>query len=776
MIKLDRLPEVVRTLTFDVQGMTCSSCERSLKETIMGIDGVDMVSVSVVLGRAVVEGLVDARTIREVVYQKTGFKLSYISQGPALFLRFQSAPTKFPTDVRIQELRKYTFKFIYDPQDISARDIFDFYVEGGITPEIVQEPTRKTPLWNTLGCRVLISTLLSIPVLVLAYLPPQPILYGAIQLSLVTLIMSYVISPLYKSAIVTLFRRREIEMDLLVVLSTFIAYGFSVVSYAFVCAGGFLSDPFWETPALLVTLIMLGRWLTSRARERAVKTVKSLSSTNVKNVTLSSGRVIDVALLGYDDIILIQPGEMIPTDGVIVKGETEVNEAMFTGESHSIVKSVSSEIYAGSINLLSPIEIRVTKLPSENTLAGIRQLIDTSQINKPRIQSYTDRVAGLLGPIAFLAAVVAFLVWFFVSWKIQNLSITSAAITGLTYAISVLAISCPCTIGLAVPMNIVIGSGVAAARGMLIKDARALEVLHRVKSVVLDKTGTVTKGEPGVVEERVYTEGARELVQRLVAGANHPIARAVAKYLGDAEPFEGVRTLVGRGLEAKCEQGEIKGGNEMWLGISNPLSRRNLSTFCVTLDGKLIAAYGLTDELRDESAEVVKSLQGKGIQVYLVSGDNTTSTLSVARKLDIPVYNIRSDVLPADKAHFVQQLQSQSKAPVLFCGDGINDAPALSAADVGISFISAAEITSSSSSVLLLTNDLQSVTELMNLSRRVYRRIIMNFVWAGIYNFFAIALAAGALVVWRIEPKWAGIGEFISVMPVIIVGWSLRWG
>ena len=771
-IELKPQDKPVSSLTFLVDGLTCSSCESSLKDTLMTIGGVDMASVSVVLGRAVIEGTVDAELIIRVVSQKTGFKLSLVGNKPVLYLRFARPVGDFPAGVEAKPFGK-TVQFNYNPIEISAREIFDFYAKAGLNPTVVAEPTTQTPIWNTLGCRVIVSILLSIPVIVLAYLPPRPILYGAIQLSLVTVILAYVISPLYKSALSTLFHRGHIEMDLLVVMSTSIAYAFSVVSYAFICFGEVLSEAFWETPAMLVTLIMFGRWITVRARERAVKTVKEVSATNVKTVKLDCGRVVDVALVGYNDIIIVDPGETIPTDGILVRGDTEVSEAMFTGEAHAKPRIVGSTVFAGSVNLISQIAVRVTKLPSENALAGIRQLIDTSQINKPRIQTYTDRVAGYLGPIALMAAITALLTWFFVGWKLQGLSASTAAINGLTYAISVLAISCPCTIGLAVPMNVVIASGIAASRGILIKDTHALEILHRVKSVVFDKTGTITKGKPAVVDERIYVEGARDLVKRLVSQAAHPIAKAVSRYLGDAEPFEGVQMLVGRGLQAKCEAGEIKGGSAAWLEIDNPLAGRNLSTFCVVLDGKLIAVYGLADELRAESVNVVKALHARGVQVHLLSGDNTASALSVGKKLGIPLSNIRSNALPVDKANYVREIQSTG--PVLFCGDGINDAPALSAADVGISFVSAAEITSSSAKVLLLSDDLWSVPEVMQLSRRVYRRIIVNFVWSGIYNFIAIALAAGVLVVWRIEPRWAGLGEIVSVMPVVIVGWSLKW-
>jgi Cd2+-exporting ATPase len=764
----------VNTLTFDVEGMTCSSCESSLKNSLLGITGVDLASVSVVLGRAVVEGTTDAKEIIQIASQRTGFKLTLVENQPTLFLQFTSVPLEFPPDVGANPYGKIV-KFTYDPEKTNARDIFDFYTTKGITPIVVDEITTKTRPWNKLGCRVIVSIILSIPVLVLAYIPPRPLLYGAIQLALVTGIMFYVISPLYKQALVTLIRRREIEMDLLVVVSTSVAYIFSIVSYAFVCIGKPIWEPFWETPALLVTLIMFGRWITTRSREKAVKEVKSLSNTNVKTATLTSGRVIDIALLGYKDVIIIQPGDTIPTDGVVVKGETEVSEAMFTGESTPKVKTLNSNVFAGSVNLISRIDVRVTKLASENALSGIRHLIDVSQVNKPRIQEYTDRVAGYLGPIAFSVAIVAFVVWFLIDWMLRHQPLSVAGIQGLTYAIAVLAISCPCTIGLAVPMNVVIASGIAAAKGILIKDTQALELMHRVKTVIFDKTGTLTKGEPMVVEEFIYDEDARVCIARLVAKSAHPIAIAVAKYVGDAEQYDGVQAIVGRGLEVKVDGGVLRGGSIAWLEVNNPLKGENLSTFFVTFNDQLIAAYGLSDEVRPESLNVVTRLQSRGIQVYLVSGDLAAPAEEIARNLGIPQANVKSNVLPADKAQFVQAMQYQSHAPVVFCGDGINDAAALAQADIGISFVSASEITSSSATVLFLSNDLWSLLTLLNLSRRVYRRIVINFLWAGIYNFFAICLAAGVLVVWRIDPKWAGIGEVVSVMPVVIVGWSLKW-
>ena len=755
--------------------MTCSSCESNLRDCLLRINGVNSASVSVILGRAVVEGTAQPDEIIRIASRRTGFKLALYESAATLFLKFDKLPKKVPEGVAIST-RGTIVKFSYDAEIISPREIFEFYtIKQDASPTVVEGFAHTIVFWNTLGFRVIISMMLTIPVLVLAYLPSyRPLEYGAIQLSLVTVIMIYIISPLYKAAISTLIRRHEIEMDLLVVMSTSIAYIFSVVAFAFTAVGRPIAEPFWETPALLVTLIIFGRWITARARQTAVEQIKSLSNEKPKTATLRSGRVVDAALLAYNDVIVVQPGCTIPSDGVIEQGETEVSEAMFSGESMPKLKSPGSDVFAGSINVLSRIDVRVTRLSSENALTKIRHLINMSQVNKPRIQEYTDRVAGYLAPIALVAASLAFFAWFVVNLKVRKLEVYQAAIQGLTYAIAVLAVSCPCTIGLAVPMNVVVASGIAAGMGILIKDTQALELMHRVKAVVFDKTGTLTRGEGEVVEEILFHSHAREYVKRLVAGASHPVAKAISKHLGDAEPFDGIHVFAGKGLEVKIN-GVLRGGSLKWLEVENPFEGRNISTFCAKLDDQLLAIYGLSDELRPEAADVVRYLKSQNIQVYLNSGDTAGPTFETADKLGISHSNVRSGLVPNEKAQFVRQLQDEMKGPILFCGDGVNDAPALSQADIGVSFVSASEITSSAASVLFLSNELDSIRRLRTLSLRVYRRIILNFAWAGLYNLLAISLAGGALVVWRIEPKWAGLGELVSVLPIIVVGWSLKW-
>jgi Cd2+-exporting ATPase len=392
-----------------------------------------------------------------------------------------------------------------------------------------------------------------------------------------------------------------------------------------------------------------------------------------------------------------------------------------------------------------------------------------------KFKEYTDRIAGYLGPIALAAAVIAFIVWFLVNWRLRGQDVSSAIIQGLTYTIAILAITYPCTIDLAVPMNVVIASGIAARKGILIKDTHALEVMHRVKIVVFEKTGILTKGEPEVMKEIIYIDGVQDYIRRLVAKAAHPIAKAVSKQVGDAEPYDNIEHIVGKGLQFKIEKGTLRGGSATWLDIESPFGLSHLSIFAVKVNDQLVVVYGLTDQLRPESVKVVNDLKARDIDVYLVSGDNSPAVHDIARQLNIPSSNVKSNTIPAVKSEIVSFLQSRSGSPVLFCGDGMNDAPALSQVNVGISFVSAAEITSTSASILLLSNELGSIITLLSLSQRVYRRIVINFVWAGIYNLFAIALAAGALVVWRIDPRWAGIGELVSVLPAVIVGWSLNW-
>jgi Cd2+-exporting ATPase len=824
-IKLDIFPDgPLTTHTFSVEGMTCSSCESSLKDFLNSIPQIHLVSVSVVLSRAVVETSLPPEHIIKIAMQKTGFKMTLLenSKQPSLYLRFtgERKNPRWKGLLGVNVMRRgATLKFTFDAHQISAREIYEYYTTQGLAPEILDSFPEKLSKWNTLGARVLASIILAIPVLIFAYTLPHPPISGSIQLLLVTLILLYVMLPLYRSAITALLNRHEIEMDLLVVMSTSIAYGYSLAAFAIQCSGGDIGDAFWETPALLVTLIMLGRWIVLRARERAVSEVKRCSETKVSTARLvvfddsefslsaSTSREVDIRLLGYGDSIRTDPGEQVPSDGQVTDGESEVNQAMFTGESTPVPKKEGDPIYAGSINLLSPLTIKINSLPSSNTLSSIRNLITSSQISKPHIQSYTDRLAGYLGPLALFCALTAFITWTLVNLKLQGQEASKATVGGLMYAIAVLAVTCPCTIGLAVPLNIVIASGIAAKAGILIKDAGCLEVLHRNSlKVVFDKTGTLTMGEMKVVCNMECGENAREYVKGLVRGQKHPVAKAVEKYLdkgtvnedeGKAKAhqrgFDQVQVIIGCGLEVKLPEGILRGGSPQWLGIPNPLpeGKRNLSVLAVTLNGELIAAYGLTDELRSEAKEVVSTLHKRGVEVYIVSGDNKEITEEVGIKLDIPVSRVYSGSLPAEKAVIIRQLQQPSQPdrehtrrfwkrkdpaiPVLFIGDGINDAPALSASTIPISFINASELTLSTASVLLLNPHLTSLLTLITLSRRVYRRVIITFVWAGVYNLFAILLAAGAFVVWRIEARWAGVGEVVSVLPVILVGWSLRW-
>jgi len=966
----------VSTQTFNVSGLTCSSCESTLKDCLSSLPGIHRVSVSVVLSRAVVEGnLPPPEEIIRTAGQRTGFKLSVLEEEgrPSLFLRFRKGVDvdglvgRWKTGETVRTggaaevvRRGRTVKVVYDARRISPREIYDSFSGSelhqpssphGRTIEILDcFPDHTTAAsghcFNTLGTRVLTSLLLTIPILILSYTGPTPpsVTSGSIQLVLVTVIMVYVVSPLYSRALGTLVKRREIEMDLLVVLSTGIAYGYSVVAFALEAAGAGGSTtsttstttsggsssssdgggggtssvqsgtadsgmgPIWETPALLVTLIMLGRWLVWRARERAVRDVKRCSELNVRTARVLMKRTgtaslpsrsqiqglptetdmeteremfreVDVRLLGYDDILLVQPGEVIPSDGILLPpppqsspqgstasttgssscGGTEVSEAMFTGESTPQAKHPGSTLLAGSINLLSPVHMRVTKLSSENTLSGIQSLITSSQLTKPHIQSYTDRIAGFIGPLALLCALLAFTVWFLVNKLVRGETVGSAATDGLMYAIAVLAVTCPCTIGLAVPMNVVVAGGVAARMGVVVKDQGVLEVLHRVRRVVFDKTGTVTRGEMAVVEEYLTTSTSttassttittattacgestttesttrerreiREMVLRLVAGQKHPVAKAVERYLlqtsaGHEEPQDptekhpedkphdnNVQVIIGQGLELKTPQGLLRGGSHSFLHLPPELSAPtsdqlqlpqgppsdNLSSFSVTLNDNLLATYSLRDHLRPEAKAVVHALHKRAIEVFLVSGDRKQVTEQCARDLGIPLGRVYAGVLPAEKAGIIRDLQSAAfpfptlrsgdssrtatgssttRTPVVFVGDGLNDTPALAASDIPISFIHAADLTLSSSSVLLLNPHLTSILELHTLSRRVYRRIWITFAWAAMYNLGAILMAAGAVVVWRIEARWAGVGEVVSVLPVVVVGWSLRW-
>lgn len=460
---------------------------------------------------------------------------------------------------------------------------------------------------------------------------------------------------------------------------------------------------------------------------------------------------------------------------------------MITGEAKHVVKKPGSAVVAGSINQTGTLTIRLTRLPAENTIKTIGLLVDEAKSSKTKIQGISDRVASYFVPTIFVITVLVFVIWVVVGKVVHGYGATRNCINAMTYAISALIVSCPCAIGLAVPMVLVVAGGVGATNGMIFKTAETIEIARHVSHVIFDKTGTLTQGLLQVDVELYPTQQGSVLgpiLLGLTSNSKHPVSTALASHLRSTkiqpERIENIVSVPGSGIEATWKGKTIRAGNPHWLGIEDsqhvkPILLRGLTMFCVTVDTQLVAVFGLKDSLRPDAIPVIHELKARSIQISIVSGDTKESVSSIANLLAIPDTHIRAQCSPAQKQQYVRETLASPQTVVMFCGDGTNDAPALAQASIGVHMAGGTEIAQSASDAILVRPALSGVVFLVDLSRAFFRRVVFDFLWSFLYNTFAILLAAGAFPGVRIPPEFAGLGEIVSVLPVIAIALQLKW-
>lgn len=697
---------------------------------------------------------------------------------------------------------KYSAHIVYNPHVVGARDLLEkgFGAPLSLAPLSSDHATATDTdhLRETLYM-TLLSALLTIPVLITAWapLPPHKIAYGSSSLALATLVQFIIAGPFYPKALKALLFSGMIEMDLLIVISTTTAYIYSVVAFAYEMKGKPLSTRgFFETSTLLVTLVMCGRLASAYARRKATDSISVQALQPSKALLSKDGKdkIIDVREFQYGDLFKVLPYSVVPTDGTIVSGETEIDESMITGEAMPVPKFSGSQIVAGSINGPGPVLARLTKLPIDNTISRIANMVDEAKLSKPRIQDTADQVASYFVPCVLVLTVVIFSIWIAVGLAIRHTSTSDAIVTAITYALAALIVSCPCAIGLAVPMVMVIAGGVGAKHGVIFKSPGAIEQARNGSHVVFDKTGTLTQGQFVVVEEVYYEETrnkAASIAKQLAISSKHPVSQALTTHLKSFEKgsieLESVSSIVGKGMHAILEGQTVRGGNPLYVdAIEDPnvqrLLSQGLTVFCLRHGSALLAIFGLRDALRADTASVISTLQARDILVSIVSGDSSTIVNKLATELGIPLSHVKGQCTPEDKAHYITSLStaptgSKRKGPttIIFCGDGSNDAVALAQADIGIYMAGGTDVAKSAADVVLIHPSLVGILTLMDLSQTSMRRVYLNFAWSFVYNLFAILLAAGAFVTVRIPPAYAGLGELVSVLPVIAVAMQLRW-
>lgn len=791
-----------------INGSNCPGCTRKIERALESIPFLYNLRMHAIPLQAEFDLDVSKVTVRETmgsIRKTTNRTCERIGDGwqslqvvvPSEFGDFEESVPPYGV-MDIERLEKGTFCLKYDAKKIGARQLLKSLNAGKdcpITLAVLKSHDDIPTDLRKAGYLTGVSLALTLPILILAWapLPEHELGHGSASLVFATAIQIIVAGPFYPKALRSLFLNRVIDMDLLIVLSTSTAYTVSVVSFICKAAGSqFTSGMFFETSALLISLIMVGRFVADLACHRVIKSksirsLQPLSALLVDTSAFETDEVdeIDIRLLQFDDIIKVRPRCAVPTDGVVHSGESEFDESMITGEADLIKKSKGCTVVAGSINHSATVNIQVTRLLGENTIDEIADMVEEVSRSKPRTQLIADRVACWVVPLIGALTMLTLLVWILVGILLRDESAGLAILHAMPYAVSVLVVSCPCAIGLVIPIVQVVGGGVGAKYGVILRSAEVMTMARKVDHVVFDKTGTLTTKSLSVLNEQYFSECpgfVAGLVLSLTSYSEHPVSLTVAEHLlrRDVEciPVTGLETVIGEGVKGKFNDQTVRIGNARWLGVGEcplvqSLLSRSLTVMCAAQGDQLIAVFGLEATVRHDSAEVVGKLKERGIKVSIMSGDEMGAVQKIASELGIE--DIWARCTPKEKQQNVRELMQSEGKTVLFCGDGVNDAAALTQASVGLHINDGTGITQSAADAVLTGASLNGILVLIDLSRDCYHQIIFGFSWSAFYNLFAILLAAGAFIKLRLRPEYAGLGEAVSVLPVIFVPLRLRW-
>ena len=610
-----------------------------------------------------------------------------------------------------------------------------------------------------------------------------PLVFAIIQLAL-TIVILINGRKFYLVGFKSLFKGNP-NMDSLVAIGTGSAFVYSLVMTAMIPSNpANAHNLYYESAAVVVTLVMLGKYLEGRSKNKTSEAVhKLMELAPDKAIVVRNGeqREVPIEQVGLGEIMLIKPGSRIPLDGIVLSGSTSVDESMLTGESIPVEKTIGDEVIGGSVNYNGAITAQVTHVGSDTTLAKIVKMMEDAQGKKAPISKVADTVAGYFVPVVIGIAVVAAIIWAVLGYEITFI---------LTIFVSVLVIACPCALGLATPTAIMVGTGLGAKHGILIKSGEALEISHKVNAVVLDKTGTITQGKPAVtniVSHEISGEELLGLAASCEQVSEHPLGNAIveeAKEQGiKIREVTEFQSITGQGIQAKvngktyyignkklCEKKNIDFGE--YEEEATVLANKGQTPMFVSLEGKAIGIVAVADTLKETSAEAIRKIKGLGIEVYMLTGDNKLTADYIGQKVDVD--HVLAEVLPNDKASIVEQLQEEGKC-VMMVGDGINDAPALVQADVGVAIGNGSDIAIDSGDIVLMKSDLRDVYKAIKLSKATIRNIKQNLFWAFFYNACGLPLAAGLLYAINGMLLSPMIGGFaMSLSSVCVVSNALR--
>lgn len=806
---------------YSVKGVNCASCVQTIENKLKNTNGIISVSVNMVNNKLNLEydkSIIDEITISKII-SDLGYEM-VLNQIDNIYQLEGMSCASCATAIE-KELIKYhgiivsdvnlatnSIHLVFDSNIINIKKIksiidaigYNLIIEDD---KIIEDINLNEA--NKLKSRFKIALLASIPLLIISmghmffnitftsFLDPMknPINFSLIQLFL-TLIVMYAGRDFYKRGFKTLIKKSP-NMDSLVALGTSVAFIYSLVITIEIIFNPTNYDLtmslYYESAATIITLILLGKYLEAKSTSKTSDAIKKLLELAPKKAIILKDNEefeINIEDIEVDDIVLVKAGEKIAVDGIIVKGNTNVDESMISGESMPVNKKIGDSVVSATLNLNGSIEFRVTKKSKDSTLAQIIKLVEEAQATKAPIARLADVISGYFVPIVISLAIISGMAWFLFSNEDIRFIITIVT--------SVLIIACPCALGLATPTAIMVATGRAASNGILIKSGEALEIAHKVDTIVFDKTGTLTKGKPQVSELRNYSNlSENEIVKIMLSlerGSDHPLAKAIVEYANSLniiyEEVNDFENIVGYGIKANYQNKIALFGNEKLmmenkidikhaLDNFNSMSESGKTTMFLAYDTKLVAIIGVEDQIKESSIETIKKLKELDLDVMMLSGDNEKTARAVANKLGIE--NIKAQILPEDKVNEIEKLKQQNKI-VAMVGDGINDAPALASANVGIAIGSGSDIALETGDIVLVKNDLNDVLKAIKLSKLTIRNIKQNLFWAFLYNIIGIPIAMGILYLINgvlLSPIIAAFAMSLSSVSVVSNALRLRY-